>query len=270
MIDFAAFLLLVLLIAASLLGLWQLLRGRARTRRRAWLRGALCAAAALVIGGYGSWKLSDSRTVQLVGTIVPRVETGDSLVALTFDDGPLPGATERVLAVLEREGAVATFFLTGSSIREHLPQAGRIAAAGHEIGNHSYSHPVLLGVSLARIRDEIRRTDAQIRHAGYAGEIHFRAPYGKKYLALPLVLAREGRTNVLWDVEPESDPEVGRDADRIAEHVLNNVRPGSIVLLHVMFESRAESLRAVGPIVQGLHERGYRLVTVSELLRQGE
>lgn len=263
MLDYAAFVLLVALLAAALL----LLPGGLRGRGAGWGRGAACVLAALLLAGYASWKLSNARTVQLAGTLVPRVQTRDSVVALTFDDGPMPGATERVLEMLRRQGAVATFFLNGAAVADHLPQARRIVQAGHEVGNHSYSHPMLLGLSRARIRQEISRTDEQLRRAGYTGPIHFRAPYAKKYLALPLVLAETGRAHVLWDVEPESDPEIARRAERITRHVLENARPGSIVLLHVMFESRAESLRAVPHVVHGLRERGYRLVTVSELLR---
>lgn len=266
MIDFAALLLLALVLAVPL----------AVAARAVWayrpsrgLRVALvcaCVLLALLAAGLISWRFSNARTLQLFGEIVPRVETAAPVVALTFDDGPLPGATERVLQMLEAHQARATFFLSGEAIEEHLSEAERIVGAGHEVGNHSYTHPMLLGLSLDRIQSEIEQTDAQIRRAGYKGEIHFRSPYGKKYVALPYYLARTQRKNIFWDVEPESYREVAKDADRITAHVMENVRPGSIILLHVMTRRRAESLEAVPQIIQALRQRGYRLVTVSELL----
>ena len=85
-------------------------------------------------------------------------------------------------------------------------------------------------------------------------------------MALPWYLWRTGRTTIMWDVEPDSYPEVGASAERVAAWVTERARPGSIVILHVMYPSRRESLRAVPAIVKGLRERGYRFATVSELL----
>jgi peptidoglycan/xylan/chitin deacetylase (PgdA/CDA1 family) len=101
---------------------------------------------------------------------------------------------------------------------------------------------------------------------GFRGPITFRPPYSKKLFGLPLYLARTGRVTVTCDVEPESYPEVDGEAKRIAEHVLERVRPGSIILLHPWYRSREASRRAVPAIVEGLRARGYQLVTVSALL----
>jgi peptidoglycan-N-acetylglucosamine deacetylase len=265
-IDWIAILLLAGTFAVGALAAWRRACGPSRSVAALTGRGAVCLGLALPLAGVAAWSLSDARSFQLVGEIVPRVETRERLVALTFDDGPLPAATRKVLDVLAAEGVRATFFLNGSSIREHPAAARAIVQEGHEVGNHSYSHPVMLGLSQARIREEIERTDARIRQAGHDGPIHFRSPYGKKLVALPLYLARTGRTNVSWDVEPDSDPEIARDSARIVEHVLENVRPGSIVLLHVMTRHYEPSRSAVPEIVRGLKARGYELVTVSELL----
>ena len=85
----------------------------------------------------------------------------------------------------------------------------------------------------------------------------------------PWYLKRAGRITVTWDVEPETYPDIASDAQRIADHVLARVRPGSIVLLHVMYKSREESRKALPIIINGLRERGYEFLTVSELLRRG-
>jgi peptidoglycan-N-acetylglucosamine deacetylase len=266
MIDWIAFLVAVVILAAAALALWTAHGRHTRSTSAAIGRLLLCLALALPIAGFGAWRLSNARSIQLLGTIVHRVDVTDSVVALTFDDGPTPDATLRVLSDLAAEDVRATFFLNGSSMAEHPGATRALVAAGHEIGNHSYSHPVMLGLSQERIEHEIERTDQLIRQAGYGGPIHFRSPYGKKLVALPLYLSRTGRTNVLWDVEPETDPDVGRDPALIVDHVLEHVRPGSIILLHVMTRTREPSRAAVPEIVRELHARGYRFGTVSELL----
>ena len=223
----------------------------------------------VVVVGYSVFELSKSRTWQLAGGFVPRVATSDSLVALTFDDGPTPAGTETILAMLDSAGVKATFFLIGRDMAQHPEQTRQIVAAGHEIGNHTYTHPWLLGRSWRRMREEIEPTDALIREAGYTDPITIRTPYGKRFVGFPLYLWANNRTNIFFDVEPDSYPEIARDRTRIVAHVLDEVRPGSIILLHVMYPSRKEVLEAVPALVAGLQERGYQLVTVSELVRQG-
>jgi chitin deacetylase len=116
------------------------------------------------------------------------------------------------------------------------------------------------------IKDEIEMTDRLIRDAGYAGEIHFRPPYGKKLFLLPAYLSKTKRKTITWDVEPDSYADVAADADKIVAHVLERVRPGSIIILHVMYPSRAASLKSVAGIIEGLKQQGYEFKTVSELL----
>jgi peptidoglycan-N-acetylglucosamine deacetylase len=226
---------------------------------------ALCLLA-LVASAYAAWRLADSRTFQLFGTLVDRVETSAPVVALTFDDGPTAEGTDSILSILRAEGARATFFFTGAELAENPGLAARFVRAGHEIGNHSYSHGRMVFRSPGFYRREVESTDSLIRDGGYSGAIHFRPPYGKKLLGLPWYLARNDRTTIMWDVEPDSYPEIARSADRIVSHVLDEVRPGSIVILHVMYPSRRESLRAVPGIIRGLKQRGFRFLTVSELL----
>jgi peptidoglycan/xylan/chitin deacetylase (PgdA/CDA1 family) len=230
-----------------------------------WIRGVAVALLLLVLLA-GTWRLHKSRTYQLFGELVRRVETPDSLVAITFDDGPTPGFTDEVLEILGRTGTPATFFVVGSSVEENPDQAAALVAAGHELGNHSYSHRVMVGRSPGFVTREIARTDSLIRTAGYAGPIHFRPPYGKRLVVLPWVLSRTDRTTVLWDIEPESDPAVARDPDSILTHVLERVAPGSIILLHPFFEARRPTLEALPRLIDELRARGYRPVTVSELL----
>ena len=259
------------LIAAMLYAL--LLRGLRLARPTGWARAGCAAGAALAAAAVtfpAVLRLAESRHVQVAGTLVRRVSTTAPLVALTFDDGPTARHAPFILDLLARENVPATFFLNGRDVRSHPEIVRRMIDEGHELGNHTDSHRLLLGVPWGEMRDEVERTDRALRDAGYSGPIHFRPPYGKRLFALPYYLWRTDRTSIFMDVEPESDPSVGASSSRIVRHTLDRVRPGSIVLLHVMYDSREQSRRAVAPLIQSLRDRGYRFVTVSELLAVDE
>jgi len=213
-----------------------------------------------------AFQISKSRTFQFFGDIVPRIETRQKVVALTFDDGPTPGVTEEVLSVLNEEGVKATFFVIGADLERNLEQGRKMVEAGHELGNHTYSHDRMVLKTPSFIESEIERTDQLIRQAGYQSAIHFRPPFGKKLILLPYFLARTSRKTITWDVEPDSYPEIAADSNKIVAHVLEKSRPGSIILLHVMYKSRGESLKAVKGIITGLKSEGYSFKTVSEML----
>ena len=227
---------------------------------------ALFAVAALTLLVFGAFTVSRSRTFQFFGGIVNRVQTAEKVVALTFDDGPSE-RTGEVLAALDAAGVKATFFLVGQSIEEFPDEAAAITAAGHEIGNHSYSHQRMVLKTPSFLSSEIEKTDGLIRTVGYTGEIQFRPPYGKKLLLLPWYLHDRNRKTVLWDLEPNSIPEVNDCAESISEYVVENTRPGSIILLHVMYDSKGDSIAAISGIAEGLEAKGYTFVTVGELLR---
>src|SRR5215470_9293620 len=211
-----------------------------------------------------AYKISKSRTFQFFGDIVPRINTRQKVVALTFDDGPTPGVTEEHLSVLNKEGVKATFFVIGAELERNLEEGRKIVAAGHELGNHTYSHKRMVLKTPSFIESEIERTDQLIRQAGYQSTIHFRPPYGKKLILLPYYLARTSRKTITWDVEPDSYPEIAADSNKIVAHVMEKAKPGSIILLHVM--GRSESLKAVKGVIAGLKGQGYSFKTVSEML----
>jgi peptidoglycan-N-acetylglucosamine deacetylase len=213
-----------------------------------------------------AFQISKSRTFQFFGEIIPRVNTRQKVVALTFDDGPTPGVTEEVLSVLDEEGVKATFFVVGEELERNLEEGRKIVAAGHELGNHSYSHKRMVLKTPSFIESEIERTDQLIRQAGYQSTIHFRPPYGKKLILLPYYLSRTSRKTITWDVEPDSYPEVAADSNKIVAHVMEKVRPGSIILLHVMYKSRDESRKEVKGVIAGLKGEGYSFKTVSQTL----
>ena len=233
-------------------------------RARKW---AIAVAVVLVVvlgAAVTLFEVSKSRTFQFFGTLVNRVETTEKVVALTFDDGPDPAGTHAILDTLRSRQVPATFFLIGRDIAAYPGLAHDIAAAGHELGNHSFSHERMIGVTPAWVADEVEATDALIRTTGYTGEILFRPPNGKKLFALPHYLASHHRTTVTWDVEPDSDG--APDAATVVSTTVSQVRPGSIVLLHGMYASREQTRQAIAPIIDRLKAQGYRFVTVSQLI----
>ncbi|SER02912.1 polysaccharide deacetylase family protein [Piscibacillus halophilus] len=210
-------------------------------------------------------EFSKHRTFQLFGELVSDVETEEKVVALTFDDGP--GVyTDQILDILRDHDVKGTFYLIGEEMENHFEDTKLIVEEGHEIGNHSYTHSRMIFKSYSFIQDEIEKTDELIREAGYEGDITFRPPYGRKLVMLPLYLSNQDREAIMWNIEPDTDPEMAKSPQMMAEHVAENIEPGSIILLHVMNEWRKDSLEAVEPIITSLKEEGYSFVTVSELL----
>ena len=169
-----------------------------------------------------------------------------------------------MLAVLAEKNVKATFFMIGENMARHPQTAQRIAAAGHELGNHSYSHQRFLLRSPAFIAREIEDTNALIRAAGYHGPIHFRPPYGKKLLGLPWYLARHHITTVMWDSEPARHQPPTAEAITAA---LAQAHNGAIILLHPFCPDACRAEREALPhIIDGLRAQGYTLVTVNTLL----
>lgn len=224
----------------------------------------------LLVGVIVLWQIGKSRTFQFFGVIVPRINTAEKIVALTFDDGPTTHATGEILKILEETQIKATFFLIGSELEQNMAEGRKIVAAGHEVGNHSFSHTRMLLVSPSFVREEIEKTDRLIREAGYRQEIHFRPPYCKKLFTLHWYLSRTGRKTITWDVEPDSNPEVAADARKIIDETHADVRPGSIILVHAMYPGRQPSLQAIRGIIMSLKQDGYRFTTVTELLAEAK
>jgi peptidoglycan/xylan/chitin deacetylase (PgdA/CDA1 family) len=213
---------------------------------------------------------SKIRSFQWCGRILSRVDTSEKAVALTFDDGPNPPYTEQVLSVLSRHGVKATFFLVGKQVRRFPDTASRIIQAGHDIGNHSYSHRRLIFENPSLIRREIVLTDRALRGVGVTAGIPVRAPYCRKLFVLPYLLATMGKLHITFDVLPSPADYDGAPAGVVSRYVLGHVRSGSIVVLHDGSfrrpHDRSNVVEATHLILDGLTSGGYRVVTVRELL----
>lgn len=214
----------------------------------------------------GIRELARARTFQLFGVLVAETHPRQRIVALTLDDGPGDRIVDTLIDVLRTHGAHATFFLTGRELAESPEAGAKLVAAGHELGNHSWSHARLIFKTTTRLRAEVERTDSLLRAVGQREPIYFRPPYGYKLVGLPRYLERSGRTTVMWSIEPDSYADVAATPAGIVRHVLDRVHPGSIIILHPWYPSRRTSREAIGPLVDSLHARGYRVETVGALL----
>lgn len=225
-----------------------------------WLAGLI----GLVAVAFGLWSVSKSLRFQIFGEVITRIETSDPIVALTFDDGPAPRYLDEVLQTLAERDVRATFFLTGHEAEQRPELVAQIAAAGHQLGNHGFSHIRMILRSAAWIEDEISRTDAALRSSGYSGPIPFRPPYGQRLVVLPWVLSQADRPVVLWDVDADDLWEEATPESYAAELVAD-AEPGSIILLHVMYQSRDTARAALPLVIDGLRARGFSITTLDEL-----
>lgn len=219
----------------------------------------------VLILGYGVRRVVDTRSWQVDGELVNRVETDERLVALTFDDGPTDADTAAVLDVLAQYQVPATFYVNGKDVEANRATMRRIIEDGHEIGNHGWSHRPLAFVSTGTVAQEIESTDEAIRASGYTGPLTFRPPYGKKLVSLPLYLAEHDRLTVTWDVAHEDWSRAPQDTQPLIDATVRDTRPGSIILLHP-WNGRVAVQEAIGPVIEQLQEDGYEFVTVSELV----
>jgi peptidoglycan/xylan/chitin deacetylase (PgdA/CDA1 family) len=185
-------------------------------------------------------------------------------VALTFDDGPSPTYTPRILARLAKLHARATFFVIGYLAKAYPSLVRREARAGMAIGNHSYNHPDVPPfdqLPLPLIRDEIALGDQTLGRLGVDTRL-FRPPGGGSSTQVVQTAAALGQRVVLWSVDP-TDWQPGTTANQIVKRVLAAVRAGSIVELHDGGGDRAATLAALPAIVRGIRARGLRLVTLT-------
>ena len=193
---------------------------------------------------------------------ITRIATSQPLVALTFDDGPHPGLTPQLLDILSAYGVRATFYVIGSRAVRHPRLVARIAAEGHEIGNHTWSHPSLHGYSNAGALSQVDRTSRAVIEATGRMPVTFRPPYGDFYSHQRLMLFQSrGMPTVFWSVDPEDWRRPGSDV--VASRIVMRSRPGDIVLAH---DIQGPTVRAMPATIEGLVARGFRFATVSELI----
>ena len=240
---------------------------RAAAARPRWALGA--AALALFVVGLVTYQALTPFS-NAFGRTFQNGHTREKVVALTFDDGPNEPYTSQVLDVLAREHVRATFFLIGANVRVYPAAAAKIASAGHVIGNHSDSHPVRFALEpVASLAQELDTAERTIHAATGVYPHFFRPPQGLRSPWLMQVLERDSLIAVTWDDAPRDwDP---APPQTLVERTLAQVHPGSIVLLHDGMNlqhgaDQSATVKALPAIIHGLRARGYRFVTLPEML----
>ena len=190
------------------------------------------------------------------------VVSGDcpNCIAITFDDGP--GIyTDRLLGYLRNYNAKATFFMIGPNAQRYSGVARRVFENGHQIGNHTWSHPSLTSLSDTQVQNEISSTNNVLQSITGARPQALRPPYGATNSRVQADAAALGMASVLWSVDTRDWAD--RNSAVVCNRAVSNARSGSIILLH---DIHPTSVEAVPCILQNLTSRGFRFVTVSQLL----
>src|SRR5271165_4852101 len=191
-----------------------------------------------------------------------QVRVDQPYIAMTFDDGPSSANTPRLLEILKQRNIKATFFLIGQNVASNPDIVRRILADGHEVGNHSWTHPQLSKLSDDRVTTEINKTQDAIKEASGFTPTLLRPPYGA-------ITARQrewiesqfGLSIILWSVDPFDWKRPG--ASVITQRILSQVRPGAIILSHDIHKQTVDAMHAT---LDGLIAKGYKFVTVSLLI----
>ena len=190
----------------------------------------------------------------------PAPTTGNKVIALTFDDGPGP-YTAHLLDVLDQYGAKATFFLIGSKVSSQANVVRSIHARGHQLGNHSWSHPELPKLPVDQIAGEIDRTNDAIKQATGVTPAILRPPYGAVNGVVLEQLRLRGMSSILWSVDTRDWAD--RNSDIVCSRAVAGARPGAVILMHDIHQT---SVNAVPCILNALKQQGYSFVTVQGLL----
>ncbi|VXB93020.1 Polysaccharide deacetylase [Exiguobacterium sp. 8H] len=196
---------------------------------------------------------------------VTSVNTTSKVVALTFDDGADGANTNKILDILAKNNVKATFFLTGSGANNHPQYIKNIAAKGHQLGNHSYTHPDFTKLAATQMKSELDRTEALIKSlTGKTTKPIFRAPFGAvNSTVLSGVGAAGYGYTIQWNIDTIDWK--GLTASQINTKVQTNIKPGSIVLMHTGAGAPGTPL-ALPTMISQLKAKGYKFVTVSQLL----
>lgn len=202
-------------------------------------------------------------TAAFAKIVYTRCEVPAPVIAITFDDGPHPDFTPRLLDMLKERHIKATFFMVGRCVVTYPQIVKRIADEGHEVANHSWSHPLLTSMSTTGVESQLRRThDAIVKACGIA-PLLYRPPYGEARLSQRKRIHETfGYPTILWDVDP-LDWQHPRTAQKVHDRVLAQTKSGSIILCHDIHETTVAAMPAT---LDALKARGYQFATVSQLI----
>ncbi len=196
------------------------------------------------------------------GLSYSRVPVDGKFIAMTFDDGPHPSNTPRLLDMLRTRNIKATFYVIGRNVDLYPQVVRRIVNEGHEVGNHTYTHRLLSKLSDSEVRNEISRCRDAVGRAAGVKPRTLRPPYGGLLeRQRQMVMSEFGYPTIMWNVDPLDWK--NRNAGIVSSRILGNTTPGSIILAHDLHKTTVDAMPAT---LDGLLKRGYRFVTVSQLL----
>lgn len=205
------------------------------------------------------------RNSKLFGPVLGELPTHGRKVSLTFDDGPNPEATPRILDALAEAGVKATFFILGAHAERWPDLVRRVVTEGHQIGNHGYFHRKLHFKSPAYVKRDLVLGKRAIERAGGESPRFFRAPHGFRSPWVTSIASSLGEKTIGWSLGVWDSDRPGVDA--IVERTISGTKDGSIVLLHDgdgynANGDRTQTAEAVPEIIRGLRERGFEFVTL--------
>ena len=206
---------------------------------------------------------------QVYGNTFTGLPAGTRKLAITFDDGPNDPWTPRLLDVLAGHNVRATFFMIGSYVRRH-PDIARMVAAGHDIGNHTFSHPNLIFTSPASARTELAQCNASIEDATGQPAVFFRPPFGGRRPDVLRAVAAAGLQTIMWRASSYdwSLP----TSDAIVNRVQGQIRGGEVILMHdgshrSFGSDRSRTIAAADELIRHYRDQGYEFLSVGEMLR---
>ena len=185
-------------------------------------------------------------------------------IALSFDDGPHPSYTPEILANLDEYGVTATFFMVGENVKYWPDVAESVIAAGHEVGNHSYDHSRLSSLGESGVREQIARCEEAIASVGEYRPHLLRPPEGRLSQTVRRLSRELDYRIILWDIDTRDWAHT--PPEKISQNILDNVQAGDIILMHDYIGHDSPTPAALRLVLPELIARGYRFVTVSELI----
>jgi peptidoglycan/xylan/chitin deacetylase (PgdA/CDA1 family) len=190
------------------------------------------------------------------------VSVSRPIVALTFDDGPHPELTPKLLDILRQNGVRATFYVIGRSVAAYPDIARRIVAEGHEIANHTYNHPALTSLGAGRLQQELTNTTEVIQRVTGRRPTNMRPPYGAINDRVRASILRDhGLDIIMWSCDPLDWKRPG--AQVVRQRLVDGAKPGGILLAH---DIHPGTIEAVPGVIQDLKAKGFGFATVSQLL----
>lgn len=223
----------------------------------------------LLLSGFTAPIVRDRSYYEPRGDIIWDLPMEEKLIAFTFDDGPHEQITPQILDLLKQYDAKATFFVIGNRIEKHRDIILREASEGHEIGNHTYNHVFFnKRCNPDTMHEEVERTKQKLLEIAGTDSPWFRPPGGYYNDDVVAVAKQHKYTVLLWSWHQDTEDWKAPGVNKIVQKVLNNARNGDIVLMHDNVKGSDQTLKALQIILPELKERGFRFVTVSQLMER--